>query len=190
MTQPAICIAADLPVAWRAVRQRYSRSAVDRTCWVGRNSTVHARVSFHVSYSHKSYTEPFIWTGKYEITTKLRWVKDRTPVWEQNLSWSLSNHISWIKDLQPTLGFILPVYTDVTCLTILFEAVLHLYFFVSWLHRLSFSLEVCARRLKCWRSLPLVCAHSLSGKGRCCVHYIHICMRAHDEHVDDVSPHR
>ena len=49
---------------------------------------------------------------------------------------TLEVHINSSKDLQPTLGLVLPVYA----LKILFEAVLHLYFFVSWLHMLLLAL--------------------------------------------------
>ena len=92
------------------------------------------------------------------------------------------------KDLQPTLGLVLPVYTDVACLTILYEAVLHLYFFVSWLHMLHLAASQYV--------------HADYNVDDLYPLYVHIrypakvvitctaCMRAHDEHVDDVSRHR
>ena len=49
-------------------RQRHSRSAIDRTCWVGRNSTAYAGVSLHVTVIATSSIRSR--TGNYKITMK------------------------------------------------------------------------------------------------------------------------
>ena len=90
------------------------------------------------------------------------------------------------RHIQPTLGLILPVYiyTDVTCL---FEAVLHLYFFVSWLHMLLLAL---LQPLTDYNVDDLYPSYVHMRYPVKVVTACSACMRAHDEHVDVVSRHR